>query len=42
VLGEGRTMACVNTDLSNPSSNRCYEKIGFKPVCDLAFYARAT
>jgi RimJ/RimL family protein N-acetyltransferase len=42
VLGEGRTMACVNTDLSNPSSNRCYEKIGFKPVCDLAFYARST
>lgn len=42
LFGEGRTMACVNTDLRNPSSNRCYEKIGFKPVCDLAFYGRAS
>lgn len=41
VFGEGRTMACLNTDLRNPSSNRCYEKIGFKPVCDLAFYGRS-
>jgi predicted GNAT family acetyltransferase len=42
VFGEGRTMACLNTDLRNPASNRCYEKIGFKPVCDLAFYGRAS
>jgi RimJ/RimL family protein N-acetyltransferase len=40
LFGEGRTMACVNTDLRNPASNRCYEKIGFRPVCDLAFFAR--
>jgi RimJ/RimL family protein N-acetyltransferase len=42
LFGEGRTLACINTDLRNPSSNRCYEKIGFKPVCDLAFYGRST
>jgi RimJ/RimL family protein N-acetyltransferase len=42
LFGEGRTMACLNTDLRNPSSNRCYEKIGFKPVCDLAFYGRSS
>jgi predicted GNAT family acetyltransferase len=42
LFGEGRTMACLNTDLRNPASNRCYERIGFKPVCDLFFYGRAT
>jgi predicted GNAT family acetyltransferase len=42
LFGEGRTLACLNTDLRNPASNRCYEKIGFKPVCDLAFYGRSS
>jgi predicted GNAT family acetyltransferase len=42
LFGEGRPMACLNTDLRNPASNRCYEKIGFKPVCDLAFYGRSS
>jgi predicted GNAT family acetyltransferase len=42
LFGEGLPMVCLNTDLRNPWSNRCYEKIGFKPVCDLAFYGRAT
>ena len=40
LFGEGKTEACINTDLSNPMSNRCYEKIGFKPVCDAAFFPR--
>jgi RimJ/RimL family protein N-acetyltransferase len=37
---EGKTMACINTDLRNPISNRCYAKIGFKPVCDAIFFPR--
>jgi RimJ/RimL family protein N-acetyltransferase len=37
---EGKTMACINTDLRNPISNRCYAKIGFEPVCDVTFFPR--
>jgi len=33
ILAEGRTAACLYTDLRNPISNRCYANIGFKPVC---------
>jgi RimJ/RimL family protein N-acetyltransferase len=33
VFAEGRTMACLYSDLRNKASNRCYAKIGFKPVC---------
>jgi predicted GNAT family acetyltransferase len=33
-FAEGKTMACLYTDLRNPYSNRCYAKIGFAPVCD--------
>jgi predicted GNAT family acetyltransferase len=40
LFGEGRTIACINTDLRNPFSNRCYAKIGFKPVCDTMFFPR--
>lgn len=36
----GRTMVCLYTDLRNASSNRCYAKIGFKPVCDAWHYVR--
>jgi predicted GNAT family acetyltransferase len=25
-------MACLYSDLRNPTSNRCYAKIGFKPI----------
>ena len=38
VYGEGRTTACLYTDLSNPWSNRCYAKIGFEPVCKSWFF----
>jgi predicted GNAT family acetyltransferase len=38
VYGEGRPTACLYTDLRNPASNRCYEKIGFKPLCDSWFF----
>lgn len=33
IFAEGKTTACLYTDLRNPISNRCYAKIGFKPVC---------
>jgi RimJ/RimL family protein N-acetyltransferase len=38
VFAEGRSAACLYTDLRNPASNRCYAKIGFKPVCDAWVY----
>jgi predicted GNAT family acetyltransferase len=40
LIREGKTTACINTDLRNPISNRCYAKIGFKPVCDATFFPR--
>jgi len=33
VFAEGKTLACLYSDLRNPASNRCYAKIGFEPVC---------
>lgn len=38
IYAEGRKIACLYTDLRNPASNRCYAKIGFKPVCDSWFF----
>jgi RimJ/RimL family protein N-acetyltransferase len=40
VFAEGRTAACLYSDLRNPASNRCYAKIGFKPVCRAWHYPR--
>lgn len=42
IYAEGRTTACLYTDLSNPFSNRCYAKIGFKPVCSSFHFHRRT
>jgi RimJ/RimL family protein N-acetyltransferase len=42
IFSEGKTATCLYTDLRNPASNRCYAKIGFKPVCDAWHYARQT
>jgi hypothetical protein len=36
----GKAMACLYVDLRNPYSNRCYAKIGFRPVCTSWQYAR--
>jgi len=39
IHAEGRRIACLYTDLRNPASNRCYAKVGFRPVCGaLHFY----
>jgi len=33
IFDEGRSAACLYTDLRNPASNRCYAKLGFVTVC---------
>jgi ribosomal protein S18 acetylase RimI-like enzyme len=33
IFAEGRRTACLYTRAQNPASNRCYQKIGFRPVC---------
>ena len=40
IFGEGKTAACLYTDLRNPFSNRCYAKIGFKPICLSSHFVR--
>jgi RimJ/RimL family protein N-acetyltransferase len=40
IFAEGRTAACLYTDLRNPFSNRCYARIGFRPVCDSWHFPR--
>ncbi len=40
IFAEGKSAACLYTDLRNPASNRCYAKIGFKPVCNAWHYPR--
>jgi predicted GNAT family acetyltransferase len=41
IFAEGKTTACLYTDLRNPLSNRCYAKIGFQPACASWHYPRA-
>jgi predicted GNAT family acetyltransferase len=38
---EGFATACLYVDRNNPISNRCYEKIGFKPLCDSSVFWQA-
>lgn len=35
MLDSGKQFCCLYTDLSNPTSNRIYQKIGYQPVCDV-------
>ena len=41
IFAEGKTAACLYTDLRNPYSNRCYAKVGFRPVYQSSHYLRA-
>ncbi len=41
IFAEGKVAACLYTDLRNRASNRCYAKIGFKPVCSSWHYLRS-
>lgn len=38
LLGEGFRECVLFTDLSNPTSNSIYQKIGYRPVCDFTQY----
>lgn len=38
LLGAGRRSCCLNTDLSNPTSNSIYRRIGYRPLCDFDLY----
>jgi predicted GNAT family acetyltransferase len=38
ILDSGKRYAVLFTDLSNPTSNSIYRKIGYKPVCDYHQY----
>lgn len=37
-LEQGYRFCCLYTDLSNPTSNSIYTKLGYQPVCDSAHY----
>ncbi|MFY9876781.1 MAG: GNAT family N-acetyltransferase [Rhodomicrobium sp.] len=41
IFAEGKSAACLYTDLSNIYSNRCYARVGFRPYCDAWHYLRA-
>ena len=38
LLDEGFALCCLYTDLANPTSNKIYQAIGYRPVCDAAEY----
>jgi predicted GNAT family acetyltransferase len=38
LLDQGRTFCTLFTDLANPTSNRIYQNIGYRPVCDYTVY----
>jgi predicted GNAT family acetyltransferase len=38
MLNEKKGPCCLNTDLSNPTSNSIYQRIGYRPICDEAAY----
>jgi predicted GNAT family acetyltransferase len=40
IFREGKNAVCLYTDMRNAISNRCYAKIGFKPVCPSYHYVR--
>ena len=37
-LDRGRRFVFHYTDLSNPTSNKIYQAIGYEPVCDVDMY----
>jgi predicted GNAT family acetyltransferase len=41
MLDGGRTFCTLFTDLSNPTSNKIYQRIGYRPVCDCAHWVCA-
>jgi hypothetical protein len=41
LLDEGNRYCCLYTDLANPTSNRIYRQIGYRPLCDVNDYVLA-
>ena len=39
MLDEGRAFCTLFTDLSNPTSNKIYQQVGYRPVLDVPLYA---
>jgi uncharacterized protein len=39
LLDEGLASCCLYTDLANPTSNKIYQAVGYRPVCDAAEYS---
>jgi predicted GNAT family acetyltransferase len=35
LLHEGQAFCSISTDLANPTSNKIYQAIGYRPVCDM-------
>lgn len=42
LLAEGRRFCFLYTDLANPTSNAIYQRIGYRPVCDVDEYSVVT
>ena len=42
LLAGGRAYCCLFTDLANPTSNRIYQRIGYRPVCDMTDFILET
>ncbi len=38
LLEQGNRFLCLYTDLSNPTSNAIYRRVGYEPVCDTGVY----
>ena len=36
LLNEGIAFCCINTDVTNPTTNKIYPAIGYRPVCDIS------
>jgi len=41
LLDEGKSFCTLFTDLANPTSNKIYQRIGYRPVIDYAMYSFA-
>jgi predicted GNAT family acetyltransferase len=41
LLAGGNRYCCLYTDLANPTSNSVYQRIGYRPVCDIDQYSFA-
>ena len=37
-LEEGRAFCCLYADLSNPTANSIYQRIGYRPICSVTSY----